>query len=410
MIPNITSILIGPIWSMISDAYQLHHQLMVFALASSMLILDGVVIFQTFLPILLLSIIGNILRSPASSLLDTITMASIRQYNILCSSIESTCAENSKLDYGAFRLWGAISFGIFALIGGLVCYILVDKYQAFLCLFILFSFVNILAVILLLFMFLRQKNERVFTKEESDSSNTTSSSDPNDHTLGSIASFATIVLLSGFGSGVIDSFLFVRLQQLGGSGFVMGVARLITSIAEVPFFQMVGYFHSKLGTWTLLSITQLAFVLRFWYYSILVTPIYIWPCEVLHGLTFAVTWNVSCIYANEISNNENKATAQSIIEGLHFGLGSGLGALVGGIIYDRFGCIKLFQLCAILSFLSFCIALVKSLNQFINLPSNNSSPHVFNSIEMLDQKTQDRQCDDTSSEITLDLENESYEE
>lgn len=56
-----------------------------------------------------------------------------------------------------------------------------------------------------------------------------------------------------------------------------------------------------LGTWNMLAVTQLAFVMRFTYYSLLQNPWLIFPSEILHGLTFATTWSVSCAYANEIS-------------------------------------------------------------------------------------------------------------
>ena len=44
----------------------------------------------------------------------------------------------------------------------------------------------------------------------------------------SLKLFCIVVFLSGFGSGVIDAFLFLRLKQLGGSGIVMGISRFIT--------------------------------------------------------------------------------------------------------------------------------------------------------------------------------------
>eukprot|EP01034_Spumella_vulgaris_P045174 gene45174-56252_t len=84
-------------------------------------------------------------------------------------------------------------------------------------------------------------------------------------------------------------------------------------------------------------VTQTAFVVRFVYYSLLVEPWAVLPCEILHGLTFATTWNVSCTYASEISPPGCHSTMQSLLEGLHWGIGSGLGALIGGFLYDSFG-------------------------------------------------------------------------
>lgn len=102
--------------------------------------------------------------------------------------------------------------------------------------------------------------------------------------------------------------------------------------------------HKSLGTWKLLAITQFAFVVRFTYYSYLVHPWWVLGSELLNGFTFALTWNVACTYANEIAPEGTEATVQSILDSLHFGLGCGLGALFGGILYDSYGSVRLFEI------------------------------------------------------------------
>jgi predicted MFS family arabinose efflux permease len=173
----------------------------------------------------------------------------------------------------------------------------------------------------------------------------------------SLGVFALIVFLSGFGSGVIESFLFVRMKQLGGSGLTMGISRFLTCAAEVPMFQIAGVLHKKYGTWPVLALTQFAFVLRFTYYSLLTEPWAVLPCELLHGLTFATTWTVSCTYANMISPPECHSSMQALLEGLHWGFGSGMGSLIGGFAYDRFGAVWLFEASALLSVCSMFLAM-----------------------------------------------------
>jgi hypothetical protein len=89
-------------------------------------------------------------------------------------------------------------------------------------------------------------------------------------------------------------------------------------------FQLAGGWQKRFGTWPLLTVTQVAFVVRFVYYSNLSVPEYVFPCELLHGFTFAVTWSVACNYSNEISPIGCKATMQALLEGLHWGIGSGI--------------------------------------------------------------------------------------
>jgi hypothetical protein len=49
---------------------------------------------------------------------------------------------------------------------------------------------------------------------------------------------------------------------------------------------------------------------------------------------------------------------QALVEGIHFGLGAGLGSFLGGLIYDRFGAVKLFEIMTGVTALSGCLALV----------------------------------------------------
>lgn len=169
--------------------------------------------------------------------------------------------------------------------------------------------------------------------------------------------FAVVVFLSGFGAGAIDSYLFIYLKELGGTGLLMGLARFMTCVAEVPMFQIAGPLQKKYGTWLLLVVTQFAFVVRFAYYALLVEPWSVLPCEMLNGITFAVTWNVSCTYANEISPKGCQAVMQALLEGLHFGIGYGIGSLAGGFVYQYYGAVHLFQFCGFLSLLSVVLAM-----------------------------------------------------
>ena len=114
-------------------------------------------------------------------------------------------------------------------------------------------------------------------------------------------------------------------------------------------FQVAGKLQKRYGTWAVLAVTQVAYVVRFVYYSRLTEPWAVLPCEVLHGLTFATMWTVSTTYANEIAPPGCHGTMQAILEGLHLGFGSGVGALAGGFGYDLYGAVGLFQLSALLS-------------------------------------------------------------
>jgi hypothetical protein len=351
-----------------------------------------------------INITGSFFRAPMTPLLDSFVISSIPD----------------KRDYGNFRLWGAASFGICSLLGGFLTSHLagngknvVVTYSPIFIIATVSSMCTALIIVKLKYDSMSSINAAMKDVSEStevelaslksdelmslNDTDLESCEDPEDQKLPTTADestnkpaeikveqsqkqlsfkdllslllssekgipvFSAIVLLSGFGGGAIDAFLFLRLKQLGGSSLCMGVARIITCASEIPMFQVAGTLHARYGTWKMLALTQLAFVVRFLYYSELSVAWWVLPCEVLHGLTFATTWSVSCTFANEVSPQGADATMQAILEGLHFGLGSGLGALLGGLVYDTYGAVVLFRLCASLSFISFLLASLKTL-------------------------------------------------
>eukprot|EP01052_Picozoa_sp_SAG31_P039068 SAG31_NODE_5341_length_2599_cov_1.845600_4_plen_162_part_00 len=79
----------------------------------------------------------------------------------------------------------------------------------------------------------------------------------------------------------------------------MGIARLLTCIAEVPAFRMSGQILKLLGVSGSFALAQVAYIVRFLYYVNLraiakLGPWGMWavlPIELLHGVTFAVNWS-----------------------------------------------------------------------------------------------------------------------
>lgn len=60
----------------------------------------------------------------------------------------------------------------------------------------------------------------------------------------------------------------IRLEGLRGSHTLCGLARLIMCIAEVPFFYLSGALIRLLGARGVIALAQLAYLVRFIYYSV----------------------------------------------------------------------------------------------------------------------------------------------
>ncbi|CAM9573699.1 unnamed protein product [Choristocarpus tenellus] len=163
-----------------------------------------------------------------------------------------------------------------------------------------------------------------------------------------IASFYASSFLSGAGKVIIDTFLFIRIAELGGLGMVMGFAKLMMYVGELPCMYFSGLLIEKAGFRGAMALTEVAFIIRFTYYSQLRNPWMILPVELLHGLTYALMWSVTVQYADHIAPSHLKATMQGLTCSIVKGLGGGFGAILGGFLYYKVGASLLFAYSAIL--------------------------------------------------------------
>lgn len=360
MLPNLCSFFLAPVVGFIGDKYNSNDCIIMASLIVSTIATTSMLYMHSFSQQLPAVAISAMFRSPVIPQIDSLTM------NLL----------DDKRDYGSVRLWGAVGFGLFSLVGGISTMLDTDQgtgsspyktQDSFIYIFYINGFANIIAGFILLWIYTSESQskasvncgvpskarlsvassgpsiqcdsqyELVHTESEEAvmDNNTPVSSHPPVQGRPSISSsmyevvrtnpsvllFGMVVFLSGFSSGVIESYLFLFIRELGGSGLVMGIGRFLTCVAEVPVFEVAGQLHQRYGTWVMLTVTQAAFVVRFVYYVTLTKPWFVLPCEVLNGLTFALTWSVSCTYANEIAPANCQSIVQSILQGLHYGIG-----------------------------------------------------------------------------------------
>eukprot|EP00638_Chattonella_subsalsa_P006671 CAMPEP_0117755880 /NCGR_PEP_ID=MMETSP0947-20121206/13717_1 /TAXON_ID=44440 /ORGANISM="Chattonella subsalsa, Strain CCMP2191" /LENGTH=401 /DNA_ID=CAMNT_0005575303 /DNA_START=431 /DNA_END=1636 /DNA_ORIENTATION=- len=173
--------------------------------------------------------------------------------------------------------------------------------------------------------------------------------------------FFLIILVGGFSAGVIDTFLYVHLKQLGGQELLMGSARAITCIAEIPFFQYATSLIKRFGEQGVLNVALVVYVIRLGYYSLL-DHLPLWavlPAETLHGFTFAALWAASTSYGYKIAPPQMKTTVQGLVNGVHWGVGFGCGALIGGYMFDQYGAVVLFRSTAVVVAIVLCCSILQ---------------------------------------------------
>lgn len=319
-IPTLMSLISAPFWGGLADATDKKHLLLGAAIALSMAMVWALSLTTAFIWIALIVVVFAFNSAPVLPLVDSTVMDMLGEH---------------KEQYGKHRLWGAVGWGVSAPVIGW----LIERHG------LQWSFWGYLIASSAVFLV-------VLNLPVSKAS------------LGSRywqglrgllqdkrwRFFLLAVFVSGIGSSILTNFLFLRLKDLGSSETLMGTALAVATVSELPVFFFSGMLMKRWGARSLLVLSLFVYVLRALAMSFLAAPWQVLPVQLLHGLTFSITWAAGVTYAREIAPPGMGATAQSLFSGAFFGLGGSVGALIGGVLYQEAGSAALFRWMALVVF------------------------------------------------------------
>lgn len=97
----------------------------------------------------------------------------------------------------------------------------------------------------------------------------------------------------GISSGVIENFAYVRIREVGGSGKEMGLSRLVSSMAGAPMFWFSGPLTELVGADRVLALSLVNYVVRFFNYAFMRSPLQGLPAE---GTRFTLFFSTSYFF------------------------------------------------------------------------------------------------------------------
>lgn len=74
--------------------------------------------------------------------------------------------------------------------------------------------------------------------------------------------------------------------------------------------------------------------------------------HLLNGVAFSALWGAGVVQADELAPPSLQATSQGVLAAMYAGVGAGAGSLVGGIIYEQYGCNAMFYTVIALTLIS----------------------------------------------------------
>lgn len=215
--------------------------------------------------------------------------------------------------YGNQRLWGAIGWGIVALLSGT----LVDAFSKGKT-FKDYSVLFYLMLILVILDMLVSKNLQYRP--------TKTSKNILKDVAQLLKSFRVVLFLTwcivvGLCTALVWNFLFWHLEDLAAadegcdySSWIKSLQGLTSAVqcfgGDLPFFFLSGWILKKIGHINAMSLVLAGFALRFFLYSILTNPWLVLPIELLNGVTFGMFHATMASYAMVVAPPGTEATIQ----------------------------------------------------------------------------------------------------
>jgi PPP family 3-phenylpropionic acid transporter len=142
------------------------------------------------------------------------------------------------------------------------------------------------------------------------------------------------LFMAGHTSYDLCGSLFFR--DLGASGDTIGLLWSTGVIAEIAILVLAGPLVERIAPHRLLAIAYCAGALRWLLTSRLPGPLWAFPVQALHGVTFGLTWLASLAYVRRAATAQLAGSAQGLFMAAQ-ATGGVLGMLAWGPLYERHG-------------------------------------------------------------------------
>lgn len=317
-----------PLWGMISDKTRTIRKVLLLLIFFS-------------------SIIGYFLYD-SSSYLQLILFAMLLYFFLmpidpLTESLNFTMAEKSGISYGSIRTYGALGYAVISLITGYVMSYFGANSLAF-----LFAGIGLISFIISWMM----PDAPVSGKPVTFSS--------LKHFFGNKETllFLLLVFICAVPARMNDTFLGVYIRELGGSAKLVGLTWFLAAGSEIVVFALSFWWLRKGKEIIIISFAAAFFFIRYFVSAWITDPHLLAYLQVMQLLTFPIFYSAAIQYLYRIVPVEWRATGQTVLALLFFGVSGIIASYIGGAIYGAYGGKTLYLFISSISFIGMVFALV----------------------------------------------------
>eukprot|EP00094_Tigriopus_californicus_P006517 TCALIF_06275-PA protein Name:"Similar to mfsd6b Major facilitator superfamily domain-containing protein 6-B (Danio rerio)" AED:0.12 eAED:0.12 QI:0/0.6/0.5/0.66/0.8/0.66/6/102/512 len=150
--------------------------------------------------------------------------------------------------------------------------------------------------------------------------------------------FLALTLVTGACWGFVETFLFMYLKDdMGAPMYILGLTITVGALVSIPFLIGADWIVKKVGRANMFIATLFIYAIRYLGYSYITNPWMSFPFEGLEVFTNTLFRVASIRYIGEIAPKGLLATLNGLVGGLHYGMGKGMGSLLGGAIIASSG-------------------------------------------------------------------------
>lgn len=188
--------------------------------------------------------------------------------------------------------------------------------------------------------------------------------------------FAAVVFLIWVAYNAAMTFLGVTLKSMGATESLIGIAIVIGAVVEVPFMATSGSFLRRFGPVRLLLMAMVLMVIRYFLLSLIPSPAWAIPINILNGPAYVFFWSSAVNYANRLAPPGLSGTAQGMLNSIT-NLAGVLSAIITGAMFDLLGPNKLFvamSLCCLAALIIFAVGQFRSRTASPETASTETAP------------------------------------
>jgi len=317
-----------PLWGMISDKTKTIRKVLLVLLLSSSIIGYFLYDSSSYIQLILFAMLLYFLLMPIDPLTE---------------SLNFTISEASRISYGSIRTYGALGYAVTALLTGYVM-----SYFGAHSLALLFTGIGLISFVICWMM----PDSPVSGKPVTLSSLKHFLS--NKETL----LFLLLVFICSVPARMNDTFLGVYIRELGGSPALIGQAWFLAAGSEILVFALSFWWLRKNKELIMISFSAAFYFIRFFISAWITDPHLLAYLQIMQLLTFPVFYSAAIQYLYRIVPVEWRATGQTVLALLFFGVSGIIASYIGGALYEAFGGQTLFLSISTLSFLGMLFGLM----------------------------------------------------